>query len=61
VDHDEVTLSQLDSHDFQRNAMLVWAKEQEEILLICLRIRPVERAQAMLDDVARALRADPVL
>jgi hypothetical protein len=60
VDHDEVTVSQLDSHDFQWNAMLAWAEEQKEIPLICHRIRPVERVQAMLDDVARALRADPV-
>ena len=61
MNHDEVTVSQLDSHDFEWNAMLVWAEEQEDILLICPRILLVERAQAMLDDVPRALRADPVL
>jgi hypothetical protein len=41
VDHLEVTVNQLDSHDFEWNAMLVWAEEQEEILLIRLGISPV--------------------
>lgn len=61
MDHHEVTVSQLDSHDFEWNAMLVWAEEQDEILLICPGISAVSRVQAMLHDVARTLRADLVL
>jgi hypothetical protein len=41
VDHHEIPVGQLDSDDFQWNVMLVWAEEQEEILLICLGISPV--------------------
>ena len=60
MDHQEVTVRQLDRDNLERNAVLIGAQEQDEIVLFAVRVGRVRRAGAGPHDVPRAIVADPM-
>ncbi len=58
MDHEELLVRQLDPHDLERDAVLVWAEEDDEVLVAWA--PGVQRAGTGLGDIAGAVFADPV-
>jgi hypothetical protein len=60
VDHVQISVLQLYRHHFQGDAQLVFAEEEQSLVLIARRWREVEDQTAILDDVLASRAFDSV-